>query len=383
MITLLFLTYAALCILLFKIFRLKATSWTISTMVLGGLFGVGGILIALNYNQPFTSTARTVFFTTPIFSTVIGRVIDVPVKPNAPVKKGDVLFRLDPSPFQDTIDQRKAQLAQAEQNVEVLKASLREANDREDEARAARDRAKQAYDRYSRGNSEARARKEPLPFSELDEANRRGEFEQADAALSAAHDGAEQARLKFESSINGVNTDVARIEAELRHAEFELSQATVRAPTDGFATQLFLKPGMAAMPMPIRPVMVFVHSDDTLFVASFPQNVIQRIKPGHDAEMAFDAVPGRVFRGKVDRLIDTVAQGQLQPSGDLVSPESKSQPGQAIVVLNITDDMTAYQLPAGSVAQVAVYTDHWQHLAIIRRILLRMKSWLNFLVWQN
>jgi hypothetical protein len=35
-------------------------------------------------------------------------------------------------------------------------------------------------------------------------------------------------------------------------------------------------------------------------------------------------------------------------------------------------------VPAGAAAQVAVYTEHWHHFAIIRRILLRMKSWMNY-----
>lgn len=384
MITLLFLCYAALCTLAFKLFRVPANTWTVSTSVLGGLFGIGGIIVALNYNQPFTPDARILFYTTPIFSTVIGRVIDVPVKANVPVKKGDVLFQLDPEPFKDTVKQRKAELAQAEQRVKILAASLDEAKGKEAEALAARDRAKQAYDRYSTGNEEAGRHGSSKPFSEIEVANRKGEFDEAQAALVVAHGGVVRAQLTYESSIGGINTDVARLRAEVAKAEFELSQATVRAPTDGYATQLFLKPGMAAMPMPIRPVMVFVHGEDNIFAASFSQNVVQRIRAGDEAEIAFNAIPGGVFRGRVQRLVETVAQGQLQPSGDLILPEQKSQmPGRATIIIDIVDDLSAYQLPAGSSAQVAVYTEYWQHLAIVRRILLRMKSWLNYLTILN
>jgi multidrug resistance efflux pump len=62
-------------------------------------------------------------------------VVEVPVEPNTPLKKGDVLFRIDPSPYQYIVDQKKAALAEAEQNAEELKASL-------DEASAATERAK-------------------------------------------------------------------------------------------------------------------------------------------------------------------------------------------------------------------------------------------------
>ncbi|WP_063692775.1 HlyD family secretion protein [Bradyrhizobium stylosanthis] len=384
MITLMFRTYAAICIVVFKLFRVRASTWTISTAVLGGLFGVGGLLIALNYNQPFTPDARILFYTTPIFSTVIGRVVEVPITPNVPIKKDDVLLQLDPALFQDTVDQKKAQLAQSRQNVRMLKAAVGQAEGEEREAQAARDRAKQAYDRYAIADEEARRRQQPPPFSDLQEANERATDQESVAKLSAAKAATERARFAFESAINGVNTDVARVGAELRHAEFELTQATIRAPTDGFATQLFLRPGMAAVPMPIRPIMVFVHTDQTVFASSFPQNVVQRIEPNNEVEIAFDGVPGRIFRGKVARLVDSVAQGQLQPSGDLVLPEQRSQsPGKIVAIIQVLDDYSSYRLPPGSTAQVAVYTDHWSELALVRRILLRMKSWMNYVTAMN
>ncbi len=384
MITLMFAAYAAACVLIFKVFRLRMSTWNVSTTVLGGIVGVGGVLIAMNYNQPFTADARILFYTTPIFSTVTGRVIDVPIKPNMPLKKGDVLFRLDPAPFEDVVNQRKAQLAQAEQNVKELKAALNVAQAKVEEAEASRDRAQQAYDRYAVANQDARHAGRAPPFSARDEANRKGQADEATAAWVAAVADANRARLAYNSTINGVNTDVAGIKAQLEHAEFELSQATVRAPTDGYATQLFLRPGMVAMPMPIRPIMVFVHGDENVLAAAFAQNVTQRVRAGQEAEVAFQGVPGQVFRGRVSRIVSTVAQGQLQPSGDLLLPEQKGQaPGEITAVIDLIDDISIYQIPAGSTAQVAVYTDHWRHLIVVRQILLRMKSWLNYLTFPN
>ena len=92
---LLILTYAAICVAVFKIFRIPVNKWTLPTAVLGGIFLITGILLIMNYNHPFTTSARIYFTTTPIMPTVKGRVVEVPVKPNEPVKNGDVLFRLD------------------------------------------------------------------------------------------------------------------------------------------------------------------------------------------------------------------------------------------------------------------------------------------------
>jgi multidrug resistance efflux pump len=143
-------------------------------------------------------------------------------------------------------------------------------------------------------------------------------------------------------------------------------------------TQVFLRPGMMAVPFPLRPVMVFISDDDTALGAAFQQNALQRVRPGDEAEIAFDALPGRIVKGQVRAVIDAVAQGQMAPSGELIAPEQRQGPGRAIALIDIEEDLSGYQVPAGAAAQVAVYTEHWHHFAIIRRILLRMKSWMNY-----
>jgi multidrug resistance efflux pump len=81
----------------------------------------------MNYNHPFTTNARIYVPVTPILPTVKGRVVEVPVRSNTPLKEGDVLFRIDPKPYEYVVDEKKAALAEAEQNVSQLKASLDQA----------------------------------------------------------------------------------------------------------------------------------------------------------------------------------------------------------------------------------------------------------------
>jgi len=78
----------------------------------------------MNYNHPFSNNARIYFSVTPVYAGVRGRVIDVPVNANVPLKAGDVLFRVDPSPYQYAVEQKRALLAEAEQNVGQLKHRL-------------------------------------------------------------------------------------------------------------------------------------------------------------------------------------------------------------------------------------------------------------------
>ena len=125
---LLTLTYVAICYAVFKIFRIPVNQWTLATAGLGGIAGLSLLFITMAYNHPFSSNARIYFAVTPVLPAVKGRVVEVPVEANTPLKKGDVLFRIDPSPYQYTVDQKKAALAEAEQNAKELKASLDEAS---------------------------------------------------------------------------------------------------------------------------------------------------------------------------------------------------------------------------------------------------------------
>ena len=371
--------YGAICWVVFRVFNIPLNKWTLPTAALGGMILMFMILLLMNYNHPFTKEARIYFFTTPIVPVVRGPVVEVPVKPNTPLKKGDVLFRIDPRPYEYALQQKRAALAEAEQTVKQLAAAAEGAQAKANEEVASRDRAKQSFERYQAGNNDARAAGRPLPYAELQVENQRGIYLSAEAAVANAQATAAQARLAYEANLDGVNTTVARLLAEVQQARYDPEQTTFRAPTDGYVTQLFLRPGMMAVPLPLRPVMVFVHAEDRRLNAAFQQNALQRIKVGDPAEVAFAAVPGRVFQGKVAQMIDVVSQGQLQPTGDLMDRETRPGPGGALAEIHLTDDMSAYHLPGGAVAQVAVYSNHWHELSLLRKILLRMKSWQNYI----
>src|SRR6201990_3243448 len=124
---LLILIYVSLCYAVFKIFRIPVNQWSLATAALGGIIGIALLLLIMNYNHPFTTNARIYFAVTPVLPGVKGRVVEVPVQTNVPLKEGDVLFRVDPKPYQYVVDQKKALLAEAEQNVMQLKASLDQA----------------------------------------------------------------------------------------------------------------------------------------------------------------------------------------------------------------------------------------------------------------
>jgi multidrug resistance efflux pump len=103
---LLILLYVSICIAIFKIFRIPVNEWSLSTAALGGIVGLLAVLLTMNYNHPFSMNARIYYAVTPVLPAVPGRVIDVPVEHDAPLKQGDILFKIDPAPYQFLVDER-------------------------------------------------------------------------------------------------------------------------------------------------------------------------------------------------------------------------------------------------------------------------------------
>jgi multidrug resistance efflux pump len=189
----------------------------------------------------------------------------------------------------------------------------------------------------------------------------------------------EEVRVELESQSGGVNPDVQQVVAELGLARWRLDETTVRAPADGYVTQLALRPGQMTTTLPLAPVMVFVHGERPALVATFPQNVIVDLEAGHEAEIAFKAYPGKIFKAKVMHLLPTTAEGQFTTAGTLRTATSATAPGRIPVMFEYGQDVADLNLPGGAQAIVAIYTDEFAFLAIIRKIILRIKSWENYL----
>ncbi|QOG20190.1 MULTISPECIES: HlyD family secretion protein [Bradyrhizobium] len=371
---LLTLTYVAICIAIFKIFRIPVNQWTLATAALGGIFGLALLFITMAYNQPFSTNARIYFTTVAIIPSIKGRVIEVPVQghTNQHLEAGDVLFKIDPKPYEYVVAEKRAGLADAEANVAQLKASVDQAAAATAKAKTNQELAQINYDRQKE-----LFEKNVVAQATLDTATRNLDAsKQATAETIAAEDRTRQA---YGATVDGEHSAIVRLRNELADAQYDLDQTVVRAPTGGFVAELALRPGVYVVPAPFRPAMVFVNDSptDRALVAAFQQNALQRVNIGNEAEVLFKAVPGRVFKAKVSLVIDVVAAGQLQTSGTLYSVEGLPE-GRALVRLDLVDDISGYKVPLGSAGEAAIYTEHFHELSLLRKILLRMRSWQNY-----
>lgn len=131
--------------------------------------------------------------------------------------------------------------------------------------------------------------------------------------------------------------------------------------------------------------MIFVNDSqrDRKFAAAFQQNALQRVRAGDEAEVLFKGIPGRVFKAKVQVVIDAIAGGQLQTTGTLVNVGGALPGDRALAVLEIVDDISGYQIPLGAAGEAAIYTEHFHELSLLRKILLRMRSWQNYIFFES
>lgn len=374
--TLLLLCYAALSIAIFKIFRIPLNKWTVPTAVLGGVVLIGALILGMNYNFPYTDIGKQVFRTVPVVSQTRGRVMSVPVQPNQMLHKGDVLFTLDPTPFQAQVDDLTAQVKAASQDALSLNAALNSALADLQKAIALRDRAQREYARFQAGHDKG-------AFSDQMVDTRRQSWKADEAAVAAAQASVVQAHNNLNSVVNGENTKVASLLAQLRAAEFKLENTVVRAPSDGYVSTVGLRPGTMSTALGLKPVMTFVptgEADKREFVAAFRQNSLQRLEKGEQAELLFPAVPGTVFHAEVTEVLPAIGESQFQGQGTLLTTRDLDTRGRALVVFRVTDTrLQNYHLPQGTDVEAAVYSGHLEHLSLIRKILIRMKSWENYL----
>ena len=125
-----------------------------------------------------------------------------------------------------------------------------------------------------------------------------------------------------------------------------------------------------------------VAGEELSFVAWFQQKSLLRLHDGSAAEVTFESIPGRVFSGKVQRVLPTLDDDSALAQGDIFDPPVAAGQPRIPVLINITDPLYAkyeQQIPDGSRARTAIYGEQFHQLALVRKTLLRMSAWMNYL----
>lgn len=169
--------------------------------------------------------------------------------------------------------------------------------------------------------------------------------------------------------------EVEQLRAQLEGAKWSLDKTTVRAPADGYVTNLALRKGARVTAQ--SPVMAFIDTAETIFGIEIPQIYVRYIEVGQPVEVTFKTFPGEVFTGKVDTVLQAIATGQAPVGGLAVAP-SEVQAAPFVVRITLDDQEITKRLPAGSTGLAAIYTDHVKAAHVIRKVVLRQSAILNY-----
>lgn len=231
----------------------------------------------------------------PVSAQVSGAIKEVLVAENEPVAEGQVLFRLDPAPFQVAVAKAEAKLAQARADLSALKASYREK-----QAQIALARTRHAFALRNRERQADLAARNFISASRLDEA-RQG------AQIAAEQIVAQEQDLKriAETLGGGVDIPIERhpmylaAQAELAQARLDLARVEVRASLPGTASKP-PKPGQYAVAG--ATAMALVVSGNLWVEANFPETDLTYVHPGQPVSVEVDTYPHVKWRGVVESL---------------------------------------------------------------------------------
>lgn len=176
--------------------------------------------------------------------------------------------------------------------------------------------------------------------------------------------------------VEAFDAQVRQLQAALRAARYNLTQTTVRAPANGHVGDIALRPGQVVAPG--VQVMSFVNDEAYVIGATFRQEIINRIKPGDEAEIALDTYPGRTLAAKVRMVDPDIPQGQVLASGRFIDT-TRVPHGFVFVDLKLEDD-AGLTLSAGEAGAATVYTDRGQSWIPVRKVFFRWYTWLNFII---
>ena len=303
---------AVYLVLLFAIVRLGIVSfnlfWKSSPFIVLLLLNLL-LFIPMGWGAP-QGSALVVRNAVSIVPSVAGEVTEVPVQPNTALKAGDVLFKIDPVPYQAQVDAIEAQLKLSDLRLSQMT---------------------QLFERDSGRAFDVQQRQ----------------------------------------------SEVDQLKAQLETAKWNLDKTVVRAPADGYATNVALRKGARVANLPLSPVMAFIDTADTLVGVEISQNDARYVRVGQPVEVTFKFEPGVIRTGKVETVFQAISTGQAQVSGTAIAPK-EIQSAPFVVRVKLDDADLAKRLPAGSTGTAAIFTEAVKPTHIIRKVLLRQIAILNY-----
>lgn len=332
---------------------------------------VFALSVAMERLTPISSQAAVQAYVVRMASEVGGRVLEVGVGDNARIAAGQVLFRIDPKPYEIAVAEAQAGLERigltigaSTQEVESAQAKLVKVQADRENVRAQVERARILVQRgiYAR--------------AKLDEAN--SALGVSEATVTGAEADLAKAREQLGPQGND-NPQFKEALAVLERARLNLLHTTVIAPSDGVVTNLQL--GVGQVIGTGQAALTFIDANSIWVAAAYKENSLEYMAPGNDAEVVLDSLPGTVFAMRVESIGWGVSQGSIDPATGL--PTIRNQSGwvrepQRFPVRLVFKDSPPRGIRYGSQVSVVVYTGENPAMNAVGRFWIRLVSALTY-----
>ncbi|MBV4518827.1 HlyD family secretion protein [Pseudomonas sp. SWRI74] len=328
---------------------------------------------------PYTQQARVGAFVIPVAAEVSGRVVRVNVRNNQDVKAGEVIFEIDPQPYQIAVDRARADLESTRRKIGASTAGIASAQANLRAAQANELKARQDNQRL-----EGLYREDPGTISvrllEVSRANR----EAAVSKVAAARAEVQRAR-ETEGGSEEDNAQLRSAATALSKAELDLSNTQIHARSAGLITDLRTDVGQFAAAG--NPVMTLIAIHDVWISADMTENNLGLVKPETPVSIVLDALPGEVFQGRIRSIGYGVSVGQPAAPGSLPTVQNSRdwlRPAQRFpVIIEFSPESLAMLrdnrgIRAGGQAEVMAFPSEGNLLNPLGRVFLRLMSWLSY-----
>ena len=356
--------YVLIVLLLFGLGLLRLSWFSGIVTILVGVLVVAGFTGTLTALAPAgrIAVASRVIEVTP---NVSGPIVEVAVRPDQLVKAGDVLFRIEPTPFELKVKILGAKLVEAQQAAKQLQASVDAATADVQAINAQLNFVTQRRDDYAK-----LARSNATSQFNVEDAQRQVDTSQAQLASAKARE--TSARLAEAAQVDGVNATVAQLTAELDGAKAELGATTVRAAADGYVTIVTLTLGDRVTPA--KSVLSLIVIKDIQIIGIFPQAGFQAIKPGATVQFAFADDPLRMYKSTIAGVFHGIGEGQIETSGTLPRLTDAVITSEYPVEIALPKGLDPASLRLGMSGTATVFTPNSTPFDTLGRLMLRARA---------
>jgi multidrug resistance efflux pump len=327
---------------------------------------------------PYSSQARVQAFVVPVAAEVSGKVVKVHIRNDDVVRPGQPLFEIDPDQYQIAAQRARSDYESVRRSVNASAAAVDAARASLHAAEAGRDMAEKDAARQERLHAEdpgaISVRRLEIAQSSREEARSKARRAEADLvkAQEAAGDAGES------------NAQLRSARAAVEKAELDLAHTRVVSPAVGTVTDLRVDVGNFAQAG--APVMTLIAVHDVWITADLTENNLGHVDVGDEVAIAFDVMPGGVFRGRVRSIGGGVSSGQSSPAGTLPTVQNnkdwlrQAQRIPVVVELDPAERPKIRGVRVGGQAAVLVYTDDDNALMnVLGAAYIHVMSWLSFL----